>query len=108
MSAARVQSPAPVDLLMLNWRYVDHPQSGGAEVLTHAILTRLVAAGHRVTCFTAAYPGAPATSTLDGVRLVRRGAQWTVHVHAWRWLRGRTGEFRSEEHTSELQSRQYL
>ena len=78
---------------MLNWRYVDHPQSGGAEVVTHQILRRLVADGHEVTCFTAAYEGAGPTGEIDGVRLLRRGGQATVHLHAWRWLRRRTGSF---------------
>ena len=78
---------------MLNWRYVDHPQAGGAEVITHEMLRRLVAAGHSVTCFTGAYDGARERGEIDGVQLIRRGRQWTVHAHAWRWLRTRTGEF---------------
>lgn len=78
---------------MLSWRYLGHPQAGGAEVLTHEILRRLVQRGWDVTCFTAAHPGAPTTETVEGVRLVRRGRQWTVHAQAFRWLRGRLDEF---------------
>ena len=78
---------------MLSWRYLDHPQSGGAEVLTHEILKRCVALGWEATCFTAEYPGCARTGELDGVKLVRRGAQHTVHFHAWRWLRSRTADF---------------
>ena len=78
---------------MLSWRYIDHPQSGGAEVLTHEVLRRLVADDHSVTCFTAEFPGAERAGSIDGVDLVRRGRQWTVHVQAWRWLRERLGEF---------------
>jgi glycosyltransferase involved in cell wall biosynthesis len=80
-------------LLMLSWRYVDHPMSGGAEVLTHEVLRRLVVAGHSVTCFTAEYRGASRTDSVDGVELVRLGRQWTVHAHAWRWLRRRLRDF---------------
>jgi glycosyltransferase involved in cell wall biosynthesis len=80
-------------ILMLSWRYVDHPMSGGAEVLTHEVLSRLVADGHSVTCFTAEYPGAGRTGSIDGVELVRHGRQWSVHLHAWRWLRRRLPEF---------------
>lgn len=76
-------------LVMLSWRYCDHPASGGAEVLTHEILKRLVSAGHIVTCFTAAYPGCEPRGEIDGVKLVRDGAQWSVHIKAWRWLRRR-------------------
>ena len=77
----------------MNWRYVDHPRAGGAETLTHGILRLLVAQGHEATCFTAKYPGAPSESEIDGVRIVRGGRQWTVHAHAWRWLRRRRAEF---------------
>lgn len=80
-------------LVMLNWRYVDHPQAGGAEHTTHEILRRLVQAGHEVTCFTGAHDGAPPAGEVDGVRLIRRGRQWTVHAHAWRWLRTRLDDF---------------
>jgi glycosyltransferase involved in cell wall biosynthesis len=82
-----------VRILVLNWRYFDHPQAGGAETLTHATLQFLLAQGHDATCFTAAYPGAAAEEELDGVRVVRRGRQWTVHLQAWRWLRKRRDEF---------------
>lgn len=77
----------------MNWRYVGHPGAGGAETLTHGILRLLVADGHEATCFTASYPGAAPESEIDGVRVVRGGRQWTVHAHAWRWLRSRRGEF---------------
>lgn len=80
-------------IAMLSWRYVGHPAAGGAEVLTHEILKRMVADRHEVTCFTAAYPGAPAEDVIDGVRLVRRGRQWSVHFWAWRWLRTRRLSF---------------
>jgi glycosyltransferase involved in cell wall biosynthesis len=78
---------------MLSWRYLDNPAAGGAEVLTHEVLRRLVSAGHEVTCFTAMYPGAAPEGEIDGVHLVRRGRQWTVHFWAWRWLRRRRDRF---------------
>src|SRR6478735_7455566 len=65
-------------ILILNWRYVDHPRAGGAETLTHGILRLLVEQGHEATCFTATYPGAAPEGEIDGVRIVRRGRQWTV------------------------------
>lgn len=82
-----------MNVLMLSWRYIDHPAAGGAEVLTHEVLKRLVADGHAVTCFTASYPGASKTGSLEGVTIVRQGRQWTVHVRAWRWLRRRLDDF---------------
>jgi glycosyltransferase involved in cell wall biosynthesis len=80
-------------LLMLSWRYIDHPMSGGAERLTHEVLRRLVANGHSVTCFTAEHAGSNAVRSIDGVELVRVGRQWTVHAHAWRWCSRRLDSF---------------
>lgn len=40
--------------------------------------------GNSVEWFSASYPGARAEETVDGVRLVRRGRQWTVHWAAYR------------------------
>jgi len=82
-----------MNVAMLSWRYLDHPQGGGAEILTHQILRRAVQRGVKVTAFTASYPGAEPTGELDGVRIVRSGQQHTVHLHAWRWLRTRLDEF---------------
>lgn len=78
---------------MLSWRYLGHPQSGGAEVLTHEVLRRCVASGWEVTAFSAAYPGCAPREVIDGVTVVRRGEQHTVHLHAWRWLRSRRRDF---------------
>jgi glycosyltransferase involved in cell wall biosynthesis len=82
-----------VRLLGLCWRYIDHPSAGGAEIVTHQIFTELVRRGHEVTSFNGAYPGAAPEGELDGVRLIRRGRQWTVHYLAWRWLRRHLDEF---------------
>jgi glycosyltransferase involved in cell wall biosynthesis len=80
-------------ILGLCWRYLDHPAAGGAEVVTHQIFSRLVEEGHEVTSFNGSYPGAAPEDELDGVRLIRRGRQWSVHFLAWRWLRSRLDQF---------------
>lgn len=78
---------------MLSWRSPGHPQSGGAETVTHEVLRRVVQRGHHVTWFSAGWPGAAPVDHIDGIRIVRRGRQWTVHAQAWRWLRSRIGDF---------------
>jgi glycosyltransferase involved in cell wall biosynthesis len=82
-----------VRIVSLSWRYLGNPAAGGAEVVTHEVHKRWVAQGHEVTAFTADYPGAGPEGELDGVRIVRRGAQTTVHLAAWRWLRRRLGDY---------------
>ncbi|TMD11855.1 MAG: glycosyltransferase [Chloroflexi bacterium] len=50
---------------------------------------RWVEAGDQVEWFTAAFPGAPPRTEIDGVRILRSGHQWTVHAHAVAHYRGR-------------------
>ncbi len=83
----------PRHIVILNWRDIKNPQGGGAEKVTHEIARRWVNWGHRVTLFCASYPDASAEDVIDGVRVVRRGRQHTVHWEAYRYysahLRGR-------------------
>jgi glycosyltransferase involved in cell wall biosynthesis len=74
-------------IAIFNWRDVNHPQAGGAEVVTYEVAHRWAADGHRVTWLAASFPGAPTRETLDGVEIVRQGRQYTVHWHAWRFYR---------------------
>lgn len=79
-------------ILIFNWRDITHPRAGGAERVTHEIARRWVRWGHQVTLFTASYPHACEEEWLDGVHVIRRGRQGTVHWEAYRYyprLRGR-------------------
>lgn len=67
-------------ILALNWRDWSNPRAGGAEVHLREILTRLVARGDEATLVTASFPGGAAESLLDGVRVLRVGADWNA---AW-------------------------
>jgi glycosyltransferase involved in cell wall biosynthesis len=49
----------------------------------------LVEAGNDVEWFTASFPGATREETIDGIKIVREGRQWSVHVHAFRRYRSR-------------------
>ncbi|MGI5242311.1 glycosyltransferase family 4 protein [Dactylosporangium sp. CA-139066] len=69
-------------ILVCNWKDLRHPQAGGAEVYTHEIARRWVAAGHMVTQFCAAVDGAPAVEDIDGVRVVRHGGRLGVYPAA--------------------------
>jgi glycosyltransferase involved in cell wall biosynthesis len=56
--------------------------------VTFEIARRLVQRGDTVEWFSAAFPGAPNNETIEGVRFVRGGRQWTVHWSAYRRYRG--------------------
>jgi len=74
-------------VLILNWRDVQHPWAGGAERVTHEMARRWVAWGHEVTLFCASFPGAAPREVVDGVRIIRRGQQQTVHWQAYQYYR---------------------
>ena len=64
-------------ILAVNWRDIADPLGGGAEQHLHHILAGAVAAGHEVELVCSAYAGAPASDTIDGVCIRRRG-DWRV------------------------------
>jgi glycosyltransferase involved in cell wall biosynthesis len=74
-------------IVILNWRDIGHPGAGGAEVVTYEVSRRWVAQGHSVTWFAAGFPGCLERETIDGIRVIRQGKQYTVHWHAWRYYR---------------------
>ncbi len=70
-------------LLMLNWRDLANPKSGGAEVLTEGILQKLAAQGWDITLFSAEFPGSKSNEVKDGYRIIRKGHFWSVHFWAF-------------------------
>ena len=69
-------------ILLLNWRDLKHPYSGGAEVWAHRIAEGLVRLGHDVTFFAAHVVDVPEDEYVNGVRIVRRGSRLTVYREA--------------------------
>lgn len=81
-STTRAPAPAPPSrarrnehfrILFLNWRDMGNPAAGGAEVSTHEVAKRWVAAGHDVSLLTSGFSGARPAETHDGVRIRRIG-----------------------------------
>lgn len=68
-------------VLILNWRDVSHPKSGGAEIVTMEHAKGWIAAGHTVTWLTANYAGAAKDELLEGVRVLRRVGSWTIYLY---------------------------
>jgi glycosyltransferase involved in cell wall biosynthesis len=69
-------------VVFLNWRDLDHPQAGGAELFCQSVAARFAAAGVETTLLTARPPGLPTTATVDGVRLSRGGGTFGVYPSA--------------------------
>ncbi|TAN37110.1 MAG: glycosyltransferase family 1 protein [Verrucomicrobia bacterium] len=64
-----------MNILLIEFRDITHPEAGGAEVVLQQVFRRIVAAGHRVDYLCNHYPGAAREEVRDGIRIVRRGRQ---------------------------------
>lgn len=75
-----------MNILILSWRGPGHPNEGGAEIATHEYAKAWVRKGHSVTLFTSYYRGAQRKEFIEGVEIIRRGAQtFGVHIAAFIW-----------------------
>jgi glycosyltransferase involved in cell wall biosynthesis len=74
-------------ILWFNWRDIKNPAAGGAEVLTHEIMRRLVLKGHKMTLFTAQFPNCVLHESIDGVEVIRDGNRFGVYRKAARFYR---------------------
>ena len=61
----------------MNWRDIEDPLGGGAELHLHHILKGAAAAGWEVDLVCSGYEGAPRTGVIDGVNIHRHG-HWAV------------------------------
>ena len=66
-------------ILWLNWRDIKHPEAGGAEVLTHEVMRRLVQRGYEMTLFCPKVMGRPNDEEIDGINIVRGGGKYTTY-----------------------------
>lgn len=75
-----------MNILLLSWRGLKHPNAGGAEISTHEHAKGWVKGGHKVTLFTSFYKGAKDKEIIDGVEIIRKGSQvFGVQVEAFKW-----------------------
>ncbi len=71
-----------MNILVLNWRDIRHPEAGGAEVHFHELFERLVARGHTVYLLTTRYPGSTPLEEINGVTVYRWGHTLTFNWEA--------------------------
>ncbi len=88
-----------MNILVLSWRDIKNPKSGGAEVLTHEIAKRWTTLGHKVTLFSSLFPNSKKEEVIDGVKFVREGhpdARFlfsSVHFLAYKFYKKNPGKF---------------
>jgi glycosyltransferase involved in cell wall biosynthesis len=76
-----------MQILVLNWKDITHPDAGGAEVYIHEVARRWVSLGHQVSFFSAAVPGRPRQECVDGVEVIRVGGRLSVYREARTYYR---------------------
>lgn len=72
-----------MNILFLNWKDVENPEAGGAEIIAFEYARRLVKEGHRVTIFSRSFDNCEAEKVLDGVNLIRQGTRLSVYIKAF-------------------------
>jgi len=71
-----------MNILVLNWRDMKHPEAGGAEVHFQEIFKRLVQRGHTVTLLATRFRGSSPEDRQDGIRVLRWGHTYTFNWEA--------------------------
>ncbi len=95
-------------ILIFNWKDIEHPQAGGAEVVTHEIAKRLVQDGYPVTLLTARYPYSSEIGEIDGVQIIRTGSSRLGHYFAAFWYYQRHLKNKFEIIVEEVNTLPYL
>jgi len=72
-----------MDILILNWKDIKHPQKGGAEVIAFELAKRLIRDHHKVTFFCMSFDGSKQNEQIDGIKIIRKGNQFSVFIHAF-------------------------
>lgn len=73
-------------LVITNWRDLDHPEAGGAELVCQELAARYADRGWDVVLLAAAVAGRPRVEWRDGYQIVRGGGRFTVYAYALWWL----------------------
>ena len=69
----------PLRILIINWRDIIHPRSGGAEMYMHEIGRRWVEQGMDVSWLCQRFPGSQRFDIIDGIRVHRVGGRFTLY-----------------------------
>lgn len=70
-------------ILILNWRDINNPLAGGAEIslFEHAKFWRKK--GAEITWLSSSFLGAKKEEYIEGIKIIRRGSLFTVHLYAF-------------------------
>jgi len=72
-----------MEILILNWRDIKHPLSGGAEISLFEQAKYWIKKGASVTWFASSFSNATREEIIEGIKIVRNGSQYSVHLWAF-------------------------
>ena len=75
-----------MNIYIFNWRDIQHPLSGGAELSLWEHAKYWKKKGATIFWFASSFEKAPPTDTIDGIHVIRKGSHFTVHYHAFRYF----------------------
>lgn len=73
-------------LLLINWRDINNPEAGGAEIYYHEIFKRIAAKKYSVTVLSHQFGNAPRKEVIDGVTVLRKGGKFLFNFQIIPWL----------------------
>lgn len=80
-------------IIIFNWRDIKNPLSGGAEISLFEHAKYWKEKGAEVVWFAASYNKAKPNEIIDGIKTIRKGSPYTVHIlAAYYYLTGKLGK----------------
>jgi glycosyltransferase involved in cell wall biosynthesis len=71
-----------MNILILNWKDIKHPNVGGAEIIIYELAKRFVKNGDKVTWFCRNFIYGKSEEEYDGINIIRRGNLLTTYLYA--------------------------
>lgn len=66
-------------ILIINWRDIKHPNSGGSEIYFYEIAKRLVRNGHEVVWLTSGFKNSKEIDNYNGIKFIRTGRKFSMY-----------------------------
>ena len=70
----------PKKILVLNWRDIKNPKSGGGDIVIHRIAKYLVDNGYEICLLCSSFPNAKKQEVIDGVKVIRSGSEYFLPI----------------------------
>ena len=80
-------------ILIINWRDINNPEAGGAEIYFHEIFRRLVSRGYKCTVLAHQFKGGEKETVIDGLRVIRISNKFTFNFSVIPYLLKHQNEY---------------